>query len=117
MQCPSCRVQLATILYERIEIQQCQLCKGILLDEKSLGEIETRRIRFIARDKSHTVTNHYDGDRTCPGCDVTMEKTKYGKYSPKTIDKCPQCKVIWLDEGELEDIQVAYELFDENTNK
>lgn len=46
-----------------------------------------------------------------------MKKTKYGKYLPKTIDKCPQCGVIWLDEGELEDIQVAYEMYDENTNR
>lgn len=104
-------------MYERVEIQQCPLCKGILLDEQSLDQIEKRRVRFIPRDKSHTVINHYDGDRTCPGCDITMEKAKYGMYSPKTIDKCPQCSVIWLDEGELEDIQVAYEIYDENTHQ
>ena len=32
-------------------------------------------------------------------------------------DKCPQCNDIWLDKGELEDIQVAQEIHDENTNK
>jgi len=46
-----------------------------------------------------------------------MDKEKYGKYVPRTIDKCPQCGNIWLDEGELEDIQVAYEMYEENTKR
>jgi Zn-finger nucleic acid-binding protein len=117
VQCPNCQGQLATIQYERTEIQQCPSCKGTLLDEESLVEIEKTRVRFISRSKSHTVTGRYEGSRTCPNCDISMEKVKYGKYSPKTIDKCPQCNVIWLDEGELEDIQVAYEIYEENTKQ
>lgn len=117
MQCPNCPEQLLAILYERIDIHQCPACKGTLLDEQSLRQIERVRGRYIARNTSHTVAPPYDGPRRCPSCDVTMKKAKYGKYSPKTIDKCPQCHVIWLDEGELEDIQVAYELYEENTSK
>ena len=117
MQCPSCHGHLKPIQYELVEILQCPLCNGTLLDEPSLVKIEKRRGRFISRNQSHSVTGHYDGPRICPSCDITMAKAKYGKYAPKTIDKCPQCDVIWLDKGELEDIQVAYELFEENTNK
>lgn len=117
MQCPVCRGQLEAALYEGVNIHTCPSCKGNLLDEERLGEIEKLRERVISREKGHTDTRHYEGTRVCPNCSIPMEKAKYGKYIPKTIDQCPQCKDIWLDKGEMEDIQVAYEIYDENTNK
>lgn len=117
MQCPTCSGQLTPILYEGVNIHVCPKCKGSLLDEPKLGEIERKREVLISRNHGHTNTSHYEGTRICPNCDIAMTKAKYGKYAPKTIDKCPQCNNIWLDEGELEDIQVAYEMYDENTNK
>jgi Zn-finger nucleic acid-binding protein len=117
MQCPSCSGQLEESLYERVKILVCPSCKGNLLDEESLLEIENRREKVISRAKAHTDIRHYEGTRICPKCSIAMEKVKYGKYIPKTIDKCPQCLSIWLDKGELEDIQVAQEIHDENTNK
>jgi Zn-finger nucleic acid-binding protein len=117
VQCPNCPGQLTATFYERVDIHLCSSCNGILLDEQKLGEIERAREKVISRDKAHTDTRHYESHHTCPNCSITMEKAKYGKYAPKTIDKCPQCNVIWLDEGELEDIQVAYEMYEENTKK
>jgi Zn-finger nucleic acid-binding protein/uncharacterized membrane protein len=87
------------------------------LKEEILGDIERNPEKRISRDKLHTQIRNYEGSRTCPSCSIAMQKTKYGKYAPKRIDKCPKCNNIWLDAGELEDIQVAYEMFDENTNK
>jgi len=117
MQCPNCPNQLSATLYEGVDIHLCPSCKGILLDEQKLGEIEKKRELVISREQGHTKSNHYDGSRFCPDCDVKMDKEKYGKYVPRTIDKCPQCGNIWLDEGELEDIQVAYEMYEENTKR
>ena len=117
MQCPNCPDQLTATLYEGVDIHVCSSCKGILLNEQKLGEIEKKRELVISRDQGHTKSNHYDGTRFCPDCDISMDKAKYGKYVPRTIDKCPQCKNIWLDKGELEDIQVAYEMYEENTKK
>ena len=117
MQCPNCSGQLTATLYEFEDVHLCSSCNGILLDEQKLGEIESKRERLLSREKIHAVARHYDGSRTCPNCSLNMEKAKYGKYYPKTIDKCPQCNNIWLDEGELEDIQIAYEMYAENTNK
>jgi Zn-finger nucleic acid-binding protein len=117
MQCPACNGQLEATLYEGVSIHVCSSCKGSLLDEDRLGEIERICERVISREKGHTETRHYEGTRVCPKCSIAMQKAKYGKYIPKTIDKCPQCNDIWLDKGELEDIQVAHEIYDENTNK
>jgi Zn-finger nucleic acid-binding protein len=117
MECPNCSNQLTANLYEGVSIHVCPSCKGRLLDEQKLDVIEKKRELYISRDHGHTDSNHYDGARFCPDCEVRMEKAKYGKYVPRTIDKCPQCNNIWLDEGELEDIQVAYEMYEENTKK
>lgn len=117
MQCPACSGQLEEALYEGVKIHTCPSCKGNLLDENRLIEIEKACEQLLSREKGHTETRHYEGTRSCPACSIAMEKAKYGKYIPKTIDKCPQCHDIWLDRGELEDIQVAYEIYDENTNK
>jgi Zn-finger nucleic acid-binding protein len=104
-------------MYEGVRIYVCSSCNGRLLDEQKLGEIEKKRELYISREQGHTNSSHYDGTRFCPDCDIKMEKAKYGQYVPRTIDKCPQCNNIWLDKGELEDIQVAYEMYEENTKK
>jgi Zn-finger nucleic acid-binding protein len=88
-----------------------------LLDEEKLHQIEINREEPIPREQVHVKFNRLKTSRVCPNCNVGMEKSKYGKYFPLTIDKCMQCQSIWLGEGALEDIQIAYEMHDENTNK
>lgn len=117
MQCPYCSGQLTSISYEGIDILHCSSCDGKLLDEQKLNKIETSREESISRDKRHSKSRSHEGSRICPACNVQMQKSKYGKYTLKTIDKCPQCNNIWLDAGELEDIQVDYEMYEENINK
>lgn len=117
MQCPDCNSELASIFYEEVNIHFCSGCKGRLLDEQKLNKIETSREETFERNKKHSKSKSFEGVRSCPSCDIQMEKVKYGKFSPKVIDKCPQCSSIWLDEGELEDIQVAYEMYEDNVNK
>ena len=117
MQCPGCGGQLSSVLYEGIDIHHCSSCNGRLLDEQKLSQIEITRKESISRNKEHSKSSSHESLRTCPACNVQMQKSQYGKYTPWIIDKCPQCNNIWLDEGELEDIQVAYELYEENINK
>jgi len=117
MQCPDCSGVLTPIFYEEVNIHFCSGCKGRLLDEQKLNKIETSRDESFERNKKHSKSKSFEGVRSCPACEVQMEKVKYGKFSPKIIDKCPQCTNIWLDEGELEDIQVAHEMYEDNINK
>ena len=117
MHCPDCSGQLTSILYEGVDINQCSKCKGILLDEQKLNKIETSREETISRKIKHNKSRSHESSLSCPTCNIQMQKSKYGKYTPKTIDKCPQCNNIWLDEGELEDIQVAHEMYEDNINK
>lgn len=47
---------------------------------------------------THTTTE-YTID--CPKCEVEMEKLSNGKY---IIDKCPECKGVFLDKEEIDNI-------------
>jgi Zn-finger nucleic acid-binding protein len=42
-----------------------------------------------------------------------MQKYRYGKDKNIIVDQCPQCKGLWLDNGELEAIQRAYERWED----
>tara|TARA_R110002072_G_scaffold74374_4_gene176245 strand:- start:20598 stop:21770 length:1173 start_codon:yes stop_codon:yes gene_type:complete len=117
MQCPDCNSELTPIFYEEVSIHFCSGCKGRLLDAQKLSKIEASREERFERNKKHSKATSFEGVRTCPSCSIQMKKVKYGKFSPKVIDKCLQCSNIWLDEGELEDIQVAYEMYEDNINK
>ena len=117
MNCPDCRSGLTPALYEGVEMHVCSTCKGRFLDEQKLRLIEISREESIPRDKVHTRPGRQKSSRLCPQCDIVMGKSKYGKYFPRSIDKCQQCSSIWLDAGELEDIQIAFEMHDENTHQ
>ena len=45
----------------------------------------------------------------CPFCGTGMEVVNYGGDTGIFIDKCPECGAVWLDNEELEKIQVLME--------
>ena len=117
MQCPNCNSELTATLYEEVNIHFCSGCKGRLLNEQKLNKIETSREKSFDQSKKHSKSKSFKGIRSCPSCNIQMEKVKHGQFIPKIIDKCPQCSNIWLYQGELEDIQVAHEMYEDNLNK
>lgn len=42
--------------------------------------------------------------RYCPKCAVALAEEEVAKVK---IDRCPQCKGVWLDGGELEQLQAV----------
>ncbi len=42
--------------------------------------------------------------RNCPVCAVALQEEEVAKVK---IDRCPQCKGVWLDGGELEQLQAV----------
>ncbi|ADU12780.1 zf-TFIIB domain-containing protein [Asticcacaulis excentricus] len=39
--------------------------------------------------------------RCCPDCQIPLKEKTHG---PVRIDKCPQCRGVWLDKGEMNQI-------------
>jgi Zn-finger nucleic acid-binding protein len=45
----------------------------------------------------------------CPQCGAEMERREHAGCSQVLIDACPKCRGVWLDEGELQALEVFFE--------
>jgi Zn-finger nucleic acid-binding protein len=110
MLCPVCNDEEMLILeYNDVEIDYCNECSGIWLDEgelELLGTLETDSPvikALISKSDSPEKT-----DRPCPVCTKRMHLVKIplpsGDGKEVEIDKCPRNHGLWFDNGELQDI-------------
>ena len=124
MICPNCQSHMATINYEGISIETCSECNGEWIDDAELGKIvQIREVRFDPDERraiaeSTTITGvvlkDVDRDLQCPKCDGTTDAVNYGGDTGIIIDRCTSCRGIWLDEHELEKIQMVVEGWDDS---
>ena len=102
-----CRVE-----YEGANIHTCPDCKGEWVGGDRLRAIERRREVAVDPSAAHATPaagNQPEVRRTCPKCLINLGKFRYGKARNVVIDQCEKCKGIWLDDGELEAVQAAFE--------
>jgi hypothetical protein len=119
MQCPNCNSTLKQIDYEGILIETCESCEGEFLDDQELRNITRARERKYDEQTRHALAkatkiqgvalSKVDRKLTCPKCAGKMNPVNYGGDSGIIIDRCEQCKGIWLDGGELEKIEMLVE--------
>ncbi len=124
MQCPGCHAMLRTIDYEGIKIETCPSCHGEWLDAGELTHItKVREVRFDEQERralaaAAKVTgvkmDQIDRGLTCPKCGGRTEAVNYGGDSGIIIDRCPSRCGFWLDQGELERIQMVVEGWADN---
>ncbi len=123
MNCPNCRASLREEVYEGIEIESCNGCRGAWLDDRELGKIvQIREVKFDPQERraiaeSTTITGvvlkDVDRDLKCPKCGGTTDALNYGGDTGIIIDRCTGCRGIWVDGGELEKIQMVIEGWDD----
>ena len=111
---------MRSIEYEGIAIESCECCGGECLDSDEIKKItDIREKRFDAETRRAITESHsYDGaqgsdpndrDLVCPKCGSTTDPVNYGGDTGLIIDRCPSCKGVWLDDQELEKIQITIE--------
>jgi Zn-finger nucleic acid-binding protein len=120
MRCPRDGAELTARIYEaNIEIDECPTCKGTFLDQGELESIQAA----VEKDHRGEMAFPVDSVRAemaaereealplvdCPKCSATMERRRYGLGSQTVIDACPQGHGLWLDRGELEELERFYE--------
>ena len=83
-------------------VEQCNDCGGLWLDAGELFNIiELGKFYINHLDTSLKKDSQKNRIRKCPKCEVILQP-KHPKTAPAIIiDKCPDCKGIWLDRGEL----------------
>ena len=109
--CPTCGELLVSAIITDISIFSCPKCRGNLIKQSRLlpilreakpqnpGNTDSRDIQ----DKSELTRK-----AACPSCHKTMAVYPYGGPGNIIIQGCGQCKLIWLDFGELSRIVCAY---------
>ena len=102
MQCPKCedsKLLTKKVKGQSFNIDICPVCKGMWFDENELTTV----LKVPAKDVK-VPANAQEQDVFCPKC----EKPFYVFCYPQTmvlIDMCKECKGIWLDAKEFQEIQ------------
>jgi Zn-finger nucleic acid-binding protein len=110
---------LRTITYEGIEIETCPSCRGEWLGPDELGKITRLRGQRFSEDERRAIAEsttytgvrleEVDRDLTCPACGGKTDSLNYGGGSGIILDKCTACGGIWLEDKELEKVQMLVE--------
>ncbi|MEW6360461.1 MAG: zf-TFIIB domain-containing protein [Planctomycetota bacterium] len=119
MNCPGCGHKLRQERYEGVTIDVCAGCGGVWLDEGELEQIVERRERAFAAEEVNRVPGAREpvmirkeemgeGCR-CPICGTPCRRSNYAYTSGIIVDTCPRKDGVWLDESELEKIQIVVE--------
>ena len=103
MKCPRCKNKLkqGTVKKKAVEINYCSQCKGFFLDRGEIEKVSEAAIRDLS------IPPEASSSRTlCPVCEEWMVVFDYPQTFVK-VDICKECKGLWLDAGELKEIEVV----------
>jgi Zn-finger nucleic acid-binding protein len=111
MRCPVCTdMELVRTPYEGIGVNLCPACHGFLLSSTAMKGIERNpEMQQEVLESETQIMADSIQPVVCPKCRITMQKKNAPHSLNFNIDVCRSCNVIWLDAGELESIQLAYE--------
>ena len=110
MECPKCHKPLETLAGGGVRVESCTQCGGtwydkdelrVLKDKESHGDycwIDFDLWKDIGRFRARRQQRY-----SCPRDGLPMTTVHYGDTSI-AVDICSECKGIWLDKGEYEEI-------------
>jgi Zn-finger nucleic acid-binding protein len=103
--CPRCPDQpLQEHVIEDWKPLVCTRCGGLWIDPDSFRDA-VMRPPPPGLDQRETAGARpaiwEESPLACPACNVPMKKGNYAYSSGVIIDRCPSCRGIWLDRGEL----------------
>lgn len=120
MDCPRCGLSLRGQEYEGEDVSFCGTCWGFWLRRAQLdnivGKIQYRFKKYEVKAVLTTMAEEGDANRQgseertiiCPECSKALVKKRYDESCPVIIDECEE-HGIWLDTGEIKDLQVFLE--------
>ena len=106
--CPRCDRLLVESSFGALRVDGCHGCGGVWFDDQELtaaarsktGALDDLEDRF----RASPVTKEHTTEMSCPICKVELLEFEF-KHSPGIkLDGCRQCKGIWVDDGELDQL-------------
>ncbi len=114
LRCPRCDVMMKQIVVMTastpVEVDHCTECEGYWFDKYELDKVLDERMEgpFPYRD-----TETDEADFTCPRCGGETDTKNLWDIK---VELCLHCNGLWLDEGELREVQQRYRL-EKNQNR
>lgn len=103
--CPRCSPELVAQSVGGVELDACSHCGGLWFDPGELGRLmqqggdEVRAAEDIAEGGPSSASG---GGMTCPSCAVALYEFQYKHNPDVTLNACPECRGVWVDDGELQ---------------
>jgi Zn-finger nucleic acid-binding protein len=123
--CPACGHGLTPVTRDGITVDACaEGCGGLWFDQFELKKVDEAHeasgeaLLDIARQPGKTVDR--EKRYGCPKCpDIVMRRYYSSAKRQVSVDECPNCAGVWLDEGELAAIrkEFASQVERERTNE
>lgn len=116
MDCPRCHLMLRRTDYEGVEVDMCDNCWGIWLDEGEMeAVIDSREMTFSDAERKQFLNARSSlppmgpsDPIDCPSCGKPMDVLTSDVGLNITIDRCIY-HGIWLDSGEIKAVQAVAE--------
>ena len=107
--CPNCSTNLCEIKFHGEIVDKCPTCHGIFFDKGELESISSivEIFQNCNLDENDIDTiSEYEKKRhlLCPD---DMNEMYNREIAGITVDICPVCKGIWLDDGEIIALKIA----------
>lgn len=102
MNCPKCVSPFNEIAIENVALDFCPGCKGIWFDKDEMAFVTE-----LKNDLPNPQAERTAGRPTvypCPRCPNKLEELKFVPLHDLLVDRCPSCRGIWLDNGELQKV-------------
>ncbi|MBX9768144.1 MAG: zf-TFIIB domain-containing protein [Bdellovibrionales bacterium] len=121
MNCPQCKTPLRVDHYEQIEIDRCDTCNGLWLDDREMMSIIRKRdAKFSPSVLTDVLSQSQAGlkpqpgqaARVCPKCAEPLKHVNHSYSSGIILDSCAKGHGVWLDQDELEKVQAFEEHWD-----
>jgi len=110
MECPKCHKPLETVAIGHVRVERCTQCAGTWYDKGQLRVLKDKESRgdycWIDFDLWKDIGNFRARSQqrySCPRDGLPMTTVHYGDTSI-AADICSECKGIWLDKGEYDEI-------------
>lgn len=108
MNCPSCEHALRQMEIAGLTLDRCPQCGGYWLDDGELSALARRLsgLKPVSEWDARSILRlpvppHKNPQRRCPRCRVILNNFNYCYNSNILLDRCPRCRGIWADAGEL----------------
>jgi len=102
--CPKCDVPLIRDMKGALVADVCPQCGGMFLSREAWKVVREDWESAIALEEAYSDTNPMPIialEMLCPTCQVPMTQFYPPEAPNLSLDLCPQCGSLWLDDGEL----------------